>query len=273
MQQDHAIAGHHRVAGGLEWLEGDSLQQLDGIRHAFFTRKGGESDGIYGGLNVGFGSDDHDEVVARNRSLAAGCFGAEADQLSTVYQVHGNDVAVLDAPLSRAQAPKADGMVTKTPNVMLGILTADCTPVLFCDPKAGVIGACHSGWRGTVAGISAATVEAMEKIGADRANIRAVIGPCIGRQSYEVDTQFRDRILETEQGDESLFDPSGRQGHFLFDLPDYVRRKTSVLGLGSVDVILRDTLAEEDLFYSYRRTTLRGEPDYGRLLSAIMIEA
>lgn len=168
------------------------------------------SDGIHSGLNVGFGSDDSRDRVTENRARAAKAFGAKADRLTTVYQVHGIDVAVLKRPLEREEAPKADAMVTDRPDVMLGILTADCTPVLFHDAKAGVIGACHSGWRGSFAGISEATVSAMEKLGASRDNISASVGPCIARPSYEVDAGFRDTILSGPSGDEDLLiDPSG----------------------------------------------------------------
>jgi YfiH family protein len=254
-------------------LEGDSLSSVSNLRHGFFTRKGGVSDGIHQGLNVGFGSDDHPERVAENRKRAAAAFGVGTDRLTTVYQVHGTDVAVLDRPLDRERddIPRADAMVTNVPDVMLGILTADCTPVLFCDPVAKVIGAAHSGWRGSFAGVSESTVSAMEELGAARDQIVAAIGPCIGRASYEVDSGFRDTILSGPQGDEDLFDPSTRSGHFMFDLPEYVYRRTVATGIAKVDLLARDTLAEEDLFYSYRRNTLRQKPDYGRQLSAIML--
>lgn len=264
--------GIERTAHGLTWFEAESLAGQTGLRHGFLSRKGGVSDGIHGGLNVGFGSDDDHARVAENRMRAARAFATTPDNLTTVYQVHGTDVAVLDRPLSRAEAPKADAMVTDRPGIMLGILTADCTPVLFHDPVAGVIGACHSGWRGSYGGISASTVDAMEKLGARRENIRAAVGPCIARKSYEVDAAFRETILEGPSGDEDLFDASSRDGHFMFDLPEYVRRRTIATGIARVELVARDTLVEEDLFYSYRRTTLRKEPDYGRQLSAIMLD-
>lgn len=263
--------GIERSANGLTWFEAQILSEKAGVRHGFLSRKGGVSDGIHGGLNVGFGSDDDKSRVAENRARAASAFDTRAENLTTVYQVHGIDVAVLDKPLSRAEAPKADAMVTDRANIMLGILTADCTPVLFHDPVAGVIGACHSGWRGSYGGVSASTVDAMEKLGARRANIHAAVGPCIARASYEVDSTFRDTILDGPEGQEDLFDASIRDGHFMFDLPEYVRRRTIATGIASVELVARDTLAEEDLFYSYRRTTLRKEPDYGRQLSAIML--
>ncbi|WP_336232166.1 peptidoglycan editing factor PgeF [Thalassospira sp. CH_XMU1458] len=263
--------GIERSTNGLTWFEAGNLSDKDGLRHGFLSRKGGVSDGIHGGLNVGFGSDDDKDRVAENRARAASAFDTSPDRLTTVYQVHGIDVAVLDKPLSRDEAPKADAMVTDRPNIMLGILTADCTPVLFHDPVAGVIGACHSGWRGSHGGVSASTVDAMEKLGAKRENIHAAVGPCIARKSYEVDGTFRDTILAGPEGQEDLFDPSSRDGHFMFDLPEYVRRRTIATGVASVELVARDTLAEEDLFYSYRRTTLRKEPDYGRQLSAIML--
>ncbi len=264
-------SGIERSINGLTWFEAGNLSNKNDLRHGFLSRKGGVSDGIHGGLNVGFGSDDDKDRVAENRARAASVFETSADRLSTVYQVHGIDVAVLEKPLSRDEAPKADAMVTDRPNIMLGILTADCTPVLFHDPVAGVIGACHSGWRGSYGGISASTVDAMEKLGAKRENIHAAVGPCIARQSYEVDGAFRDTILAGPEGTDDLFDPSVRAGHFMFDLPEYVRRRTIATGIASVELVARDTLAEEELFYSYRRTTLRKEPDYGRQLSAIML--
>ncbi len=256
---------------GVSYLTADGLGGIVGIKHGFFTREGGASNGIHAGLNVGFGSDDDAKTVARNRALAAAAFGTTADRLTTVYQVHGTDVALLERPLARDELPRADAMVTDRENVMLGILTADCTPVLFCDPVTRVIGACHSGWRGSFAGVSESTVEAMETLGAKRANIVAAIGPCIGRASYEVDAGFRDQILFGPRGEEDLFDPSLRAGHFMFDLPEYVYRRTCDTGIARVELLARDTLAEEQLFFSYRRTTLRGEPDYGRQLSAIML--
>jgi YfiH family protein len=253
------------------FLESKSLGGIEGLKHGFFTRKGGCSNGIHAGLNVGFGSDDDHDVVAENRKRAAAAFGTSDDRLTTVYQVHGIDVAHLERPLTRKETPRADAMVTDRENVMLGILTADCTPVLFYDPVKRVIGAAHSGWRGSFAGISESTVCAMEKLGATRANIVAAIGPCIGRASYEVDSGFRDKILTGPRGDDDLFDLSVRDRHYMFDLPQYVYRRTCDTGIGIVELLARDTLAEENLFYSYRRTTLRGEPDYGRQLSAIML--
>tara|TARA_A100000171_G_scaffold24533_1_gene22810 strand:- start:683 stop:1504 length:822 start_codon:yes stop_codon:yes gene_type:complete len=264
----HGIA---RTANGLEWFEAENLGTASSLRHGFFSRKGGVSDGIHGGLNVGFGSDDDKDRVAENRARAAKSFAVAPDDLTTVYQVHGTDVAVLDRSLSRDEAPKADAMVTDRPGIMLGILTADCTPVLFHDPKAGVIGACHSGWRGSYGGVSETTVTAMEKLGASRENIIAAVGPCIARASYEVDAAFRDTILGGPEGNEDLFDASSRVGHYMFDLPEYVHRRTIATGIAKVELVARDTLAQEDLFYSYRRTTLRKEPDYGRQLSAIML--
>ncbi|OSQ38590.1 polyphenol oxidase [Thalassospira mesophila] len=255
----------------VSFLETENLADITGLKHGFFTRKGGVSDGIHAGLNVGFGSDDDHDRVAANRKLAAGAFGTSEGRLTTVYQVHGIDVAPLERPLARDETPRADAMVTDRENVMLGILTADCTPVLFCDPVKRIIGAAHSGWRGSFAGISESTVCAMEKLGAARENIVAAIGPCIGRVSYEVDGGFRDKILSGPRGEDDLFDRSRRDGHYMFDLAQYVYRRTCDTGIGKVELLARDTLAEEDLFYSYRRTTLRGEPDYGRQLSAIML--
>ncbi len=241
------------------------------IRHGFFTRRGGVSTGIYEGLNTGFGSDDARDAIAENRARAERALGAPAGAFTPVFQYHSSDVAIADRAWSQAEAPKADASVTDRPGVMLAILTADCAPVLFADGEAGVIGAAHSGWKGAIGGIWRNTVEAMERLGAKRARITACVGPTIQQRSYEVGPEFRDRFIEAAPGNAVFFIPSERAGHHMFDLPGYLLAGIGTLGLASVSAMDRDTRTDEADFFSYRRTTLRSEPDYGRQVSAIMI--
>ena len=242
-----------------------------GLRHAFFTRQGGRGDGIYASLNCGFGSDEAPAVVEANRAHAMALLDLPADALVTVHQVHSPDVSVVERPWPRAGNPKADALVTDRPGVALGILSADCVPILFADSEAGVIGAAHSGWKGTRDGVSAATVAAMERLGARRARIHAAIGPAIQQKSYEVGPEFPERFTSLDPATGRFFIPSVRPGHFMFDLPGLVEAHLAALGLGSVERSPHDTAAEAALFFSYRRATLRGEPDYGRGLSAIAL--
>lgn len=252
-------------------LTADSLTEMTGVKHGFFTRVGGVSGGLYASLNVGFGSDDTAENVRRNRERAVSALdGAQA--LNTVYQIHGKTVARADEAWDPASAPKADAMVTDRPGIAIGILTADCAPVLFADPVSRVVGAAHAGWRGAVGGVLAATVEAMEELGASRSNIRAVVGPTIAQASYEVGPEFPAPFLEEDPENKRFFRPSIRETHHMFDLVGYVESRLAALDLEAVTRIDRDTCAEEDLFFSYRRSTLRREADYGRELSAILIE-
>lgn len=255
-----------------EILTADSLRDISGIGHAFFTRIGGVSGGLYASLNVGFGSDDTAENVRQNRERAmAALTGAET--LNTVYQIHGATVARADTAWEPSAAPKADAMVTDRPGVAIGILTADCAPVLFADPVNRVVGAAHAGWRGAVGGVLTATVEAMESLGAERSSILAVVGPAIAQASYEVGPEFPAPFLEENAGNQRFFRPSARETHHMFDLAGYTESRLAALGLASAETVGRDTCAEEDLFFSYRRSTLRQEADYGRELSAIVIEA
>jgi purine-nucleoside/S-methyl-5'-thioadenosine phosphorylase / adenosine deaminase len=252
-------------------LTADCLRDASGVRHAFFTRIGGVSGGLYASLNVGFGSDDVTENVQRNRERALAALGG-AEALNTVYQIHGREVAVADAAWAPAAAPKADAMVTNKPGLAIGILTADCAPVLFADPDRRVVGAAHAGWRGAVGGVLAATVTAMEQLGARRGSIRAVVGPTIAQGSYEVGPEFPASFLAESPDNQRFFRPSTRAGHHMFDLAGYVASRLAALEIGAADVLARDTCAEEELFFSYRRSTLRKESDYGRELSAIVIE-
>lgn len=253
-------------------LTDDNLNDATGIAHGFFTRVGGVSGGLYASLNVGFGSDDAAENVRRNRERALSALdGAQA--LNTVYQIHGAAVARADGLWEHAVAPKADAMVTDRPGIAIGILTADCAPVLFADPVNRVVGAAHAGWRGAVGGVLAAAVEAMEQLGARRQQIRAVVGPAIARESYEVGPEFPAPFLEEDPENKRFFHPSVRETHHMFDLGGYVESRLAALDLDAVSRLERDTCAEEDLFFSYRRSTLRREADYGRALSAILIES
>jgi YfiH family protein len=247
------------------------LRDAKGIRHAFFTRIGGVSGGLYASLNVGFGSDDDTENVRRNRERAVSALGA-ATALNTVYQIHGRDVAVADAPWEPGSAPRADAMVTNRPGIAIGILTADCVPVLFADPENRVIGAAHAGWRGAVGGVLTATVDAMERLGADRRAIRAAVGPAIAQVSYEVGPEFPAPFLDENRTNHRFFRPSHRDGHHMFDLTGYVAHRLCLLEIGAAEVLDSDTCADEERFFSYRRATHRKEPDYGRELSAVVLE-
>lgn len=248
------------------------LDALDGLRHGFFTRRGGVSEGLYGSLNVGFGSDDDPERVVENRARCAGRLDRPAEALATLYQIHSNRVVEVEAPWPRGEAPQADGMATRTPGVVLGILTADCAPVLFADPEARVIGAAHAGWKGAIGGVLEETVAAMARLGARPERIVAALGPCIGPASYEVSQPFVETFLTQSPANERFFAPGRRPGHAQFDLPAFVVDRLSRMRLGAVVDAGLDTCPDEERFFSYRRTTLRGEPDYGRQLSAIVLE-
>jgi len=241
------------------------------IRHAFFTRQGGVSAGAFSSLNCGFGSGDDLDAVARNRAIAAMHLGLAPDRLVSCHQVHGTDVVTVERPWRREDNPRADGTVTNVPGIALGVLAADCAPVLLADPEAGIIGAAHGGWRGTLAGVMEATVDAMVALGARPEQIRAGIGPCIGQASYEVGPEFLVNFTTADPASARFFVPAARAGHFLFDLPGYIELRLQRLGLAAVERTPHDTAAEEDLFFSYRRACLRGEKDYGRGLAAIAL--
>jgi purine-nucleoside/S-methyl-5'-thioadenosine phosphorylase / adenosine deaminase len=253
-----------------EYLRASALD-LAGIRHGFFTRQGGVSEGIFASLNCGFGSSDDAAKVAENRARAIAMLGLAADRLATCYQVHSPDVVVVDRLWSRGEAPRVDAMVTRTPEIALGILSADCAPVLFADAAARVIGAAHAGWRGALSGVLEATVAAMKKLGASQRRIAAAIGPCIGRDSYEVGPEFPAPFLAENAANDAFFRPAPRAGHFLFDLAGYVVARLTRLDLARIETIAGDTVTEPDRFFSYRRSCHRKEPDYGRGLSAIAL--
>ena len=252
-------------------ITASAFNSLNGVRHAFFTRRGGVSDGLYESLNCGFGSDDLAENVAQNRALAMDSLNQRADALVTAYQVHSAEAVVVKEPRARDEAPKADALVTDVNGIVLGILTADCTPVLLADAKAKVIGAAHAGWRGAKGGVLESAVEAMEGLGAEAGRIVAVMGPCIRMGSYEVGPEFRDEFLDETPANDSFFAPARREGHFLFDLPTYVYRRLDAIGLKDIQLLQIDNFRSPDRFFSHRRATLAGKPDCGRNLSAIVL--
>jgi purine-nucleoside/S-methyl-5'-thioadenosine phosphorylase / adenosine deaminase len=247
------------------------LQAL-GISAAFFTREGGVSEGLYAALNCGYGSGDDPEAVRENRRRAMERFDLSPDALVTLYQVHSPTVVEVEQPWRPGGAPKADGMVTAKRGLALGILTADCAPVLFADAEAGVIGAAHAGWRGAFTGVLEETVAAMTRLGASPAKIRAAIGPCIAQSSYEVGPEFHERFVSAESDNAAFFCASSRRSHHLFDLGGYVTRRLESLGLAEILTTGEDTAADAARYFSYRRATLAGEKDYGRLLSAIALK-
>ena len=252
-------------------LEYQALATSSAVRHGFFTRAGGVSNGVYASLNCGFGSKDDPESVRENRARAAAVFGLLADDLCTAYQVHGDQVVSVEKAWPHTHAPRADALVSDTPGLVLGILTADCAPVLLADSDNHVIGALHAGWRGALGGILEAGVAGMCRLGAHPTMIRAVIGPTIGPESYEVGPEFPARFVARDPGAQVFFRPAVRDGHYLFDLPGYVARRLGALGLGEIAQLRRDTYVEEAQFFSYRRNSQRGESDYGRLLAAIAL--
>lgn len=240
---------------------------LGEVAHGFLGRRGGVSRGIHAELNVGTGSQDDDGAVAENRARAVAAVLPGA-ALVTVFQVHSADVVTVNAPIPFADRPRADAMVTNQPGLLLGILTADCAPVLLHDPAARVIGAAHAGWKGALAGVTDRTVAAMAALGAKPARIRAAVGPCIARVSYEVDEAFAQAFEAHDPANERYFAP-GRAGHHQFDLAAYVAARLAAAGVGRIELVAHDTYAEPERYFSYRRATHRGEPDYGRQISLI----
>ncbi|MGE5518188.1 MAG: peptidoglycan editing factor PgeF [Bacteroidota bacterium] len=248
-----------------------ALNEVNRIRHGFFTREGGVSHGIYTSLNCGPGSNDDAAAVAENRARAMAMLDLPPEALVTVHQAHTADVVVVDGPWT-GERPVADAMVTTTPGLALGILTADCAPVLFADRRGNVVAAAHAGWKGAIGGVLENTVDKMVALGAKQKSIIAAIGPCIGQRSYEVGAEFPAPFLAEAAENRDFFAPSRRDGHYLFDLPGYVSRKLARLGVTEVTRVPADTCRDEARFFSYRRTTLRNQPDYGRQLSAILLD-
>jgi YfiH family protein len=243
---------------------------LEGVAHGFLGREGGVSTGIHAGLNVGTGSEDDSVAVAENRARATAAVLPGA-KLVTLYQVHSGDCITVTAPFE-AERPRADALVTDRPGLALGILTADCAPVLFADVEAGVVGAAHAGWKGAIGGVTDSTILAMESLGARRDRIAAAIGPCIARTSYEVDDAFARRFEMDDPANERFFAPA-RAGHHQFDLEAYVVHRLASAGVRRIAALGLDTYADEARFFSFRRATHRGEPGYGRQIALIGLGA
>ena len=251
-------------------LQAPRLQALEGVRHGFFTREGGVSQGLYASLNGGLGSDDDPAHVAENRRRVAAAVGADITHFATVHQVHSPDAVAATAAWDTDARPHADAIVTATPGLAIAITTADCGPVLFADPQARVIGAAHAGWRGALDGILTSTVAAMERLGAARSRIVAGIGPFIRQPSYEVGAEFAARFAAADPGHVRFFAPAGREGHALFDLGGFIRCQLEAAGIGTIDDLGLCTYADAR-FFSYRRSVHRREADYGRHLHAIAL--
>lgn len=244
---------------------------LGDVPHGFLGRRGGVSIGLYAGLNVGLGSTDDRTAIAQNRILAREAV-LPGSTLVTVHQVHSPDVAVVTGPIAEDARPTADAMVSNRPGLLLGILTADCVPVLFADTKAGVIGAAHAGWKGALGGVTDAVLAAMEKLGARRDRIGCAVGPCIARASYEVTDDFAVPFLQADADNESFF-AAGRPGHQQFDIEAYVVARLAQAGITRVEALGEDTYSQPSRFYSYRRSCHQGEPGYGRQISLIGLSA
>ena len=240
---------------------------LAAVPHGFLGRRGGVSTGAVAGLNAGLGSGDADTAVAQNRAIAVQAV-RPGGQLVSVYQVHSADCVTVTEPWSDEDRPRADALVTDRPGLVLGIVTADCAPVLLADPAAGVVGAAHAGWKGAVAGVTDATVNAMEALGARRERIVGAVGPCIAQTSYEVDEGFLERFAAENEANRRFFAP-GKPGHWQFDLEAYVAQRLVNAGIGGVERLGLDTYADPERFYSFRRATHLGEPDYGCQIALI----
>lgn len=251
-------------------LEAASLA-LPGIRHAFFTRAGGVSGGVYASLNGGVGSHDAAARVAENRARMAAALGVVPRNFITAYQIHSPNVVVAEAAWDVDARPRADGIVTRVSGLAVGVSTADCGPVLLADARARVIGAAHAGWRGALSGIVEATVGAMERLGAERANIRAALGPMIRQRNYEVGPDLIGRFRAEDPGSERFFAPGARDGHALFDLAGYIAARLARTGIRAIEDLGLCTYADPAQFFSYRRATHRAEADYGRHVNAIVL--
>jgi YfiH family protein len=247
------------------------LSAVPGLRHAFFSRAGGVSSGIYASLNAGIGSRDDPACVAENRRRMAERMGVQPPHFLTVHQTHSPDAIVATAPWENGSRPMADAIVTRIAGLAIGATAADCGPILLVDPNARVIGAAHAGWKGALAGVLESAIGAMETLGADRNGIIAAIGPLIRQPSYEVGAEFVDRFIEADTENALFFMPSVREGHSMFDLAGYIRRRLENAGVLMIDDIGVDTYADQN-FFSYRRSVHRKEPDYGRHVHAIVLE-
>ena len=252
-------------------IEAPTLTGRPGIRHAFFTRRGGVSEGLYASLNGGLGSQDDQALVSENRRRMAERLGVAPTHLVSLYQIHSAEVAVIESPLALADRPRADAMVTRVPGLALGIATADCGPILFADPVGGIVGAAHAGWKGALTGVIAATVAAMERLGSVRSDIVAVLGPTIAQGAYEVGEDFVARFDAEVPGARAFFADGVRPGHAQFDLPAFILHRLHEAGIGSASCLGLCTYQDAGRFYSFRRTTHREESDYGRMISAIAL--
>jgi polyphenol oxidase len=246
------------------------LSSIPGLRHAFFTREGGVSGGIYAGLNGGIGSNDDPANVAENRRRMAQQMGVMPEHFLTLFQTHSPDAVVASGPWESASRPRADAIVTRTEGLSIGVTAADCGPILFVDPNARVIGAAHAGWKGALTGVLESTVDTMEKLGAERSGIVAAIGPLIRQHSYEVGGEFVERFIAADAENTLFFIPSTREGHAMFDLAGFIRMRLENAGVLMIDDLGVDTYADER-FFSYRRSVHRKEPDYGRHVHAIAL--
>lgn len=248
-----------------------NLASIAGIRHGFFTRPGGASEGIYAGLNCGLGSSDDSARVLENRRRVSDHLGGKHSAVVTLYQEHGTTALAINAPADRNNLPKADAVVTGVPGLVIGVLTADCGPLLFADPEAKIVAAAHAGWRGAVGGIVESTLAEMERIGAKRSRIAAALGPCISQTAYEVGGEFEDGVVARDPSAGRFFAKTSANAKPHFDLPGYILDRLQKAGVANIVNEARCTHANESLFFSYRRTTQRKEPDYGRQISAIVV--
>jgi hypothetical protein len=247
------------------------LASVNGVSHGFFTREGGQSRDLYASLNCGFGSGDDKDTVAMNRAAVADRLGTAPERLLTVWQSHSPVVVTAHEPWDVRKPPEGDAVVTATPGLAVAVLTADCAPVLFADTTAGVVAAAHAGWKGALGGVLEATLDEIERLGGHRRHVAVALGPMISQENYEVDGAFRERFLESEPGNARFFAQGRREGRFQFDLPAYARFRLEAVGVRSIDDTALCTYADEARFYSFRRATHRGETDYGRQISAIMV--
>jgi hypothetical protein len=251
-------------------IQADALK-VSQLSHGFFTREGGHSRGLFASLNCGMGSGDDKEIVRRNRSIVADALNVAEPNLISAYQVHSANVIVVEGPWPAGERPHADGMVTVARGLAIGVLAADCGPVLFADPTTGVIGAAHAGWKGALGGVTGSTLDAMERLGAKRARTVAVLGPMISSAAYEVGPEFPARFIDDDAANKRFFTASARPGHTMFDLPGYIEARLKREGAGEVVNLGLCTFSDEARFFSYRRATHRREKDYGRQISAIAL--
>ena len=252
------------------FLTAETLR-LPGLAHGFFTRAGGVSAGVYSSLNGGVGSGDKKDAVAENRARIAAALEVEPERLAVPYQVHSPDAIAIQQKWTPEARPRCDAVVTATPGLALGVTGADCGMILFADPKTGVIGAAHAGWKGALTGIVEATVAAMERLGARRADVVAALGPCIAQASYEVGPEFVAAFASAGEPAPRFFAPASKAGHAMFDLNGYIAERAARAGIARLEDLRLDTYADDRRFFSYRRATHRKEPDYGRLVSAIVL--